>query len=236
MIRRVAVIEDSDLEAERLRSYFCRYQEEKSLHFDLVRFHTAESFLEKKAGVFDLVMMDIMLPGMNGMDAAARLRQYDTSVPLIFVTNMAQYAVKGYEVDAFDFIVKPILYPHFVMKMDRLMGKLNRSGKKHLTVRFADSIMRLPIADIDYIEVSAHSLQYHVSGTVHTVYGSLKKAEDELAGEPFVRCNSCYLVNLTRVQGIDGFTVIVGGDKLQISRAKRKAFLESLNLYLGENY
>lgn len=234
MIWRVAVVEDSDQEADRLRAFFARYQAEKDVQFKIARFADAESFLSK-CGAFDLVLMDIMLPGMNGMDAAARLRRIDPLVTLVFVTNMAQFAVKGYEVDAFDFIVKPVAYPHFVMKMDRVMGKLRHIQDKQLVLKFADGLLRLPVSQIKYIEVSAHSLHYHAMEAIHTVYGSLKKVEEELVGEPFARCNSCYLVNLSRVQAIDGYTVVVGGEALQISRAKRKAFLESLNNYLGEN-
>ena len=235
MVKHVALVEDSNEEVQRIRAYFRRYQEGKADSFEIAHFSNAEDFLEKYAGTYDFVLMDIMLPGMNGMEASARLRRVDALVPLVFVTNMAQFAVKGYEVDAFDFIVKPVRYPHFVMKLDRIMGKISRQKDKQIMLRFADNILCLPVSQITYIEVAAHNLRYHTLDATHTVYGSLKKVEEELAGEPFARCNSCYLVNLAHVQGIDGFTAIVGGKALQISRAKRKAFLESLNKYLGEN-
>lgn len=75
--------------------------------------------------------MDIMLPGIKGIDATFRLRQYGSSEPLIFVTNIAQYAVKMYEVNAFDFIVKPVQHPHFVMKLNCLMGSLGTKEYTH---------------------------------------------------------------------------------------------------------
>lgn len=235
MIRRVAVVEDSDPEAEKLTAYFSRYQAGKDVQFDIVRFISAESFLDKYAGNFSIVMMDIMLPAMNGMEAAVRLRQVDPLVTLVFVTNMAQFAVKGYEVDALDFIVKPVLYPHFVMKMDRILEKLGNDVKRDVVLRSGDAVIRVPVDEIAYVEVSAHELIYHLAKEKKiSVYGTLKKAEEEL-GASFVRCNNCYLVNLAFVQSVSGATARVGGNDLQISRAKHKKFLEELDNYLAVN-
>lgn len=232
---RVTIVEDNDNEAERLNEFFMQYQNERDVAFDIIRYSTAEAFLERSAGLLDLVMMDVMLPGMNGMDAATQLRMFDPAVTLIFVTNMAQYAVKGYEVDAFDFIVKPVRYPHFVMKMDRFLKKLIRKEDKYIALRLSDRMMRVSISDILYVEVRAHSLLYHTESGVYTVYGTMKKEEEKLAAESFARCNNCYLVNLAKVQSIDGYDVNVAGELLKISRSKRKLFLEQLNKYLGEN-
>jgi two-component system response regulator LytT len=235
MIKRVAVVEDSDIEAEKLRGYCARYQTGKDLSFDITRFSSAERFLDQYDGTFDIVFMDIMLSGMNGMAASQRLRKLDPLVTLVFVTNMAQFAVKGYEVDALDFIVKPVLYPHFVMKMDRILAKLQNDVHKDIVLRSGDTMLRVPMDAITYVEVSAHQLVYHTAdGKRIEVYGTLKKAEEEL-DDSFVRCNSCYLVNLKRVESVSGGMARVGGDELQISRAKHKKFLEALDNYLAVN-
>ena len=233
MNRNIAIVEDEAEEAEILRSYFTRYSKEYGTTFTVTHFGSAETFLNRYRPVYDLVLMDICLPKTSGMDAAAELRKLDQSVPLIFVTNMAQFAVKGYEVDAFDFVVKPVSYANFALKLHRLLGRLATRREGEVLVTLSDHMVRLSASQIKYIEISGHRMVYHTTGGEVSAYGNLKEVEASLDGATFVRCNSCYLVNLNYVQAIQGHTVLVDGEELQISRPKRKAFVQALNDYLG---
>ena len=103
----VAIVEDEKQAADRLCSLFCRYERERGEKFRVVVFSDPVTFLANYSPDYELIMMDIDMPDLNGMDAVRKLREADREVMVIFVTNLAQYAVKGYEVDAFDFIVKP---------------------------------------------------------------------------------------------------------------------------------
>ena len=235
MNRNIAIVEDHIEEAEKLKAYFSRYAKDANVTFSIAYFDNAESFLERYRPVYDIVLMDIMLAEMNGMEAAKKLRALDQTTTLIFVTNMAQFAVKGYEVDAFDFIVKPVTYPHFSMKLQRALQKLDTQQDRQITLSLADRMLRIHVSQIKYIEVAGHNLTYHTTTGAFYVYGSLKSAESELNSNFFVRCNNCYLVNLNYVQGIDGHNLLIGKDVLQISRSRRKNFIEQLNNYLGEN-
>lgn len=233
MSRSIAVVEDSPAEAETLRRHFTRYTEERGVPFHVTYFTSGEEFLSKYRPIYDLVFMDIGLPKMTGMEAAARLRDMDKSVTLIFVTNMAQFAVKGYEVDAFDFVVKPVSYSNFALKLHRALNKLNTRRDTEVVISLSDQILRLSASRIKYIEISGHNMVYHTTdGPIHA-YGNLKDAEASLNSPMFVRCNNCYLVNLNYVQAIRGYTAVVDGDELQISRPRRKAFVQALNDYLG---
>ncbi len=233
MNRNIAIVEDEAEEAEALRSYFARYTEDYGTTFTVTHFLSAEAFLNRYRPVYDLVLMDICLPKTSGMDAAAQLRRIDQSVPLIFVTNMAQFAVKGYEVDAFDFVVKPVSYANFVLKINRLLGKLAAHREGEVLVSQSDHMIRLSASQIKYIEISGHRMVYHTTGGEVNAYGNLKEAEAALDPARFTRCNSCYLVNLNYVQATQGHTVLVDGEALQISRPRRKAFIQALNDYLG---
>ena len=220
-------------EAETLRSYFARYTQEYGTTFTVTHFLSAEAFLNRYRPVYDLVLMDICLPKTSGRDAAALLRRVDQSVSLIFVTNMAQFAVKGYEVDAFDFVVKPVSYANFVLKIHRLLSKLAARREEEVLVTQSDHMIRLSASQIKYIEISGHRMVYHTTGGEVSAYGNLKEVEAALDPAMFARCNSCYLVNLNYVQAIQGYTVLVGGESLQISRPRRRAFAQALNDYLG---
>lgn len=233
MNRNIAIVEDEVEEAEILRTYFIRYSQEYGTTFTVTHFETAEAFLNRYRPMYDLVLMDICLPKTNGMEAAAQLRRLDQSVPLIFVTNMAQFAVKGYEVDAFDFVVKPVSYANFVLKLHRLLDKLSGRRDTEVLVTLSDHMVRLSVSQIKYVEISGHRMVYHTTEGEVNAYGNLKEVEASLDGAIFVRCNNCYLVNLNYVQAIQGHTVLVDGETLQISRPRRKTFVQALNDYLG---
>lgn len=233
MNRHVAIVEDSPAEAELLRSYFARFTREHGVEFTLTCFASGEEFLNKYRPAYDLVLMDIGLPGHNGMETAAALRERDRSVTLIFVTNMAQFAVKGYEVDAFDFVVKPVGYSNFALKLQRALNKLDTRRDTEVLVTLSDSMVRLAASQIKYIEISGHRMVYHTTDGELYAYGNLKEVEATLGGGMFARCNNCYLVNLNYVRAVQGHTVTVGTDELQISRPRRKAFIQALNDYLG---
>lgn len=233
MNRHVAIVEDSPAEAELLRSYFARFTREHGVDFTLTCFASGEEFLNKYRPAYDLVLMDIGLPGHNGMETAAALRERDRSVTLIFVTNMAQFAVKGYEVDAFDFVVKPVGYSNFALKLQRALNKLDTRRDSEVLVTLSDSMVRLSASQIKYIEISGHRMVYHTTDGELYAYGNLKEVEATLGGGMFARCNNCYLVNLNYVRAVQGHTVTVGSDELQISRPRRKAFIQALNDYLG---
>ena len=100
----IAIVEDNENEANRLLEYLDRYAAENNELFSYRYYPEANAFLEERERTFDIVFMDIMLPGINGMEAAQRLRKSNSRTVLIFVTNMTSYAIKSYEVDALDYI------------------------------------------------------------------------------------------------------------------------------------
>lgn len=232
----IAIIEDDPVEAAAMRSYFQRYTAERadqSDQFDLKLFTDGLLFLSDYQPIYDLVFLDMNLPKVSGMDIAIRLRQMDQSVPLIFVTSLARYAARGYEVDAMDFMQKPVAYTTFALKLQRALRRSQQARGSELLLSTTDGICRIASSRIKYIEVIDHSLVYHTTEGEFTSTGTLKVVEAKLDATQFIRCNRCYLINLAFVRGIHGYTVVVDRDELQISRPKRNAVMEALNNYLG---
>ena len=125
----VAVVEDEKRERELIKKYLASFGEERGVVFNVYEFEDGLSFLSDYKSIYDVVFMDIEMPHLSGMEAAKRLRKLDDKVALVFITNMAQYAVGGYEVDAMSFIVKPVTYSNFAMKLSRVMDKVNTDKK-----------------------------------------------------------------------------------------------------------
>lgn len=224
----VAIVEDDEKDAKTLTSALMRYGKENSEEFRLKRFENAEKFLLDYRPVYDVVFMDIELSGtMDGLNAAKRMRRYDEDVALLFVTNMAQFAVKGYEVSALDYFIKPISYYDLKMRMDRIRRTRRKSGVS-INIPIDGGVRKVFSDDIHYIEVNNHTLYYHTVGGTLSARGSINEAEKALSASGFARCSISYLVNLRHCTEIRGGTVKVGGDDLRITRGKHKEFLYKL--------
>ena len=182
----------------------------------------------------DLILMDIEMTFLDGMSAAEEIRRADPEVLIIFITNSPQYAIKGYAVQALDYILKPLSYYAFCQRMNHVRELLGRRQKHFLTVPCAGGVQKLDASDIYYVEICDHDLLFHTKqGEVHST-GSMRDVEQKLPPENFFRSSKAYLVNLEHVDGIQDEDAIVNGERVQISRAKRKAFLAALNHYMGE--
>lgn len=229
----IAIVEDEVEYAGLLKKYLNKFGQEKNVEFQTRCFTNAISLLDNYKADYDLIFMDINMPFLNGMDAAHKLRALDSDVLLIFITNLAQYAIKGYEVDALDYILKPVSYFDFALKLSRAMLKLNKNFEhQNIVLTTTTGKVRLRLDDIYYIETSGHYLIYHTAGQkTYTQYTTMKSAAEKLEKHHFARCNNCYLVNLKYVKNIKGYTATVGNEQLQISQPRKKEFLNRFIAY-----
>ena len=231
----ILIVEDSDRDAAVLEEYLARYAAETGVQIHAERCTQAVSLLENYRARYAVIFMDIELPLLDGMTAAEKLRKFDKKILLIFVTNMAQFAVKGYAVDAFDYIVKPVRYQNFEMKMKKALARI-RAEMDAIVVAKPGGMIRVRTGDIRFIEARGHSIIYHTDG--EEIVGSstsLASLEERLAPSGFLRCNKCYLVNYKHIQAVQGNTVTVyGGDELQISRLRKKQFMTELADWMGK--
>lgn len=228
----IAIVEDEINVAKQIEKYLNGFVDENGIAISSKIYNDADSFLNDYKNNFDLVFMDIELPGTNGFDASVKLREMDKNVMIVFVTNLMQYAVKGYFVNAFDFIVKPFNYEDFAIKLKRIFKSLLSNQNKKVIINYRGGKKVVSIFDIVYVEVSKHVLAYHLRKENVVTSGTLKKVIEEINDSNFALCNQCYLVNLRFVKEISDNTVVVGDDSLQISAPKRKEFCKALTKYL----
>ncbi len=230
---KIALVEDEENNLKEITSYLEKYSLEYNIALKVETFTSAVTFLKQYENNFDIVLMDIGLPDLDGMSAIKKLREIDSSVLVIFVTNLAQYAVNGYEVGAFDFIVKPVSYYNIVLKLNRALERIESRTEKRIWVSTRSEKKLVLASRIKYVEVIKHRLIYHTLDGDISAIGSLKSVCDELSNLPFALCNQCYLVNLHYVTGIDGYNCHLGKEVLQISLPKKNSFIRALNNYLG---
>lgn len=233
----IAVVEDDLSAFGTIKAYCERYGKTDGVVLDVTRFADAETFLDGyRAAVYSIVLMDIDLPGMSGLDAARRLRDKDDSVTLLFVTKMAQYAQKGYEVSALDFLIKPVGYADFCLKMKKAISVARVRESRAVLVPINNGFTRLSTDKIIFVEVMGHTIKYRLTDGEIEARGTLSSVEKTLSGNGFLRCNSCYIVNTRFIDSVRGYDLDIAGYTLKISHPRRKEFVKSLMaLYMGGN-
>ena len=232
---RALIVEDDPQAAETLRAHLERYAAERGTSFSVEILPSALEFLEGTRPA-DVVFMDIGLPGVSGMEAAEVMRQTDELTPLIFVTDLAQYAVRGYQVDALDFMVKPVTYEDFALRMGRAMRVMDRNAGGAVSVATDEGLRVIAEKDVVYVEIFRHDLYWHVTGSAQPLHarGTLTRVAEELGAERFCRVSASHLINMGQLALIrPGSIVMSDGTEIVISRRRRREVLETLTRYVG---
>ena len=229
---RIAVVEDEQEHAEILGQYLERFRMEHSLAMTVRLFRDGEDIIDPYTAEYDLIFLDIQLRFMNGMQTARKIREEDKKVILIFLTSMASYAIEGYEVQALDYILKPVAYDVFERKLEHAIGTIRTNDEYSVLLSLKDGVRRVSVSDIYYIESRSHMMIYHLKDGEVSLRGRLDDLEQELIPYGFIRSNRGYLINLYHVTEMRGDCCTVGSDKLPISRTKRAELRQELTKIL----
>ncbi len=225
---KVAIVEDNGQDAAVLTEYLDRYAAETGEEVQIRTFSSGFLFLDKYVSAYDVVFMDIEMPAPDGMATARKLREFDGNIFIIFVTNIAKYAICGYEVNALDYFLKPCRYADLFMRMERIRAA-KRKEDLVVTVPFRGGVKCFRGDDIIYIESFSHTITFHTKEGVYDYRGmSMKELDEKFSPFGFFRSNTSYIVNLKYCTEINGSVVTVGGEELQISRARKKEFVQAL--------
>ena len=231
---RIALVEDEPSYVDTLREFLARYERERGERLRVSVFSDGDEIALGYRSDYDVILMDIEMRFMDGMTAAEEIRRRDPEVVIIFITNSPQYAIKGYAVGALDYVLKPVSYFAFSQRIDRALERMGNRKSKFLNVSLKGGVRKLDVSKIWFVEVQDHDLIFHTEEGSLSASGTMREVEQALEGPAFFRCNKGYLVNLEHVDGLREDCAVVHGEPVQVSRARKKAFLDALNDFLGE--
>lgn len=229
---RIAIVEDDEFYVKQLVEYLERYEQETGIEIIADVFTDGAMLVDRYNKDYSIILLDIEMPILDGMTAAEEIRKVDEEVVIIFITNMAQYAIKGYSVGALDYVLKPIAYFAFSQCLQKAIARVRKPPEQHITISSRAGIRKLNIVDIYYIESQGNSLLYHTSSGEYKVTGTLKNVEESLKDKYFERGNSGYLINLRHVDAIANGFAIVKGVKLALSRSRRGSFMKAFTSFI----
>lgn len=208
---------DDDMEVlHQMNELLDRYRVERNEDITYVAFQSPfELLTEIEKGIRpDILFLDVVMPGQNGMDVAKEIRQYDTNMKIIFLTSSPEFAVESYSVGAYFYQLKPIWEESFFRLMDSVLAECEKKKKNSLILRSKDGITRIDLQQLEYCEVLGRKLLFHLeNGAVLESAGSL----DDLAGQliqysNFFRPHRSFLVNMEYIQNISSRSIKMVND------------------------
>lgn len=199
---KVAICDDDIRELSRIAKLINRYQEEKKFLLRYEVFSNVIELLENmRSTTYDILLLDILMPGLNGMQAAHEIREFDNEIKIIFLTSSPEFAVESYAVDAYYYLMKPGTEEKLFPILDKLFFDAQKK-EEALHIKSSSGMMRIPFNKLEFLEVMNKKLFFHLAdGSVKEIYGSLSDFETQLVcREEFVKVHRSYIVNMGCIQ------------------------------------
>ena len=225
---KIAIVEDDRDFARALIGHLERYEKERGISISPRYFRDGEDIVAEYTEDYDLILMDIQLEYLSGMEAARQIRERDEEVLILFITANAQFSIEGYQVHAFDYLLKPISYDTLAARLDLALSYQRRRQDAYLLVHVPDGVRKVSASSILYIESQGHVMQVHTRNGVLETHARISDLEEQLPQKQFFRCHKGYLVNLDYVSGISETDCLVQDERLPISRRRKKEFIQRL--------
>ena len=233
-MKKIVICDDDPELCAQLRTNVDRMAAERGESFAVRTFSSAEALLEQWTEDTDILLLDIQMGSLSGMEAARALRRRDDPVCIIFITAMTQYAMEGYEVHAFGFLRKPVGYERFCYVLGEALGAAPVREELTFSLHRGTQIRKVGASEILYIEACGHEIRVVARQGTLLAGATLAEFEQQLSGRGFFRCHKGYLVNFCFVRQIQAKSVtMTNGDEIPLSKHRRKEFLESFAGFAG---
>jgi len=229
----IAICDDDARSRTLLDGYVRKLLQETDDCAQVCLFDSAEALLAQYPRKLDILLLDIMMEGMSGMDAAKKIRAFDDTVKIIFITNLQQFALEGYKVRAYGYLVKPVSYEDFRMELQTLIANTISAGDREIMIHTRGSSFLLSIQEINYIESQNAKVVIHTESGSVTRNSSLSALEEVLAEYGFIRCHHAFLVNAAKVVGVHGNELELRDKTIvYMSKGRRSACVRMLSRYM----
>ena len=223
----VAICDDEQYFLNQIRKSVQHYFSGHNQDIQIPEFDNGEALLSGGQG-FDLILMDLKLPGRNGMEVIEQLRSENSKSQVIFVTSYEEYALQAFHVDAVHYLLKPVSDEKLHQALERALGRMGKNDWKTLAITKGSCTEVVSLKDILYCEAMDHRLYIHTKSMTYDYLGTLEELEKQLDSR-FFRCHKSYIVNMNQVVGRQGDTATVsGGGQVLISRRRKQEFAQRL--------
>ncbi len=232
---RIAICDDHIKELSKLSKLLGDYREKTKACFTYITYSDSITLLEDvRKGGFDFLLLDVMMPLVNGMETAHEVREFDENIKIAFLTSSPDFAVESYSVEAFAYLLKPATADNLFPVLDKLF-RIAQKPEDSLSVKFQNGVANIPFFRLAYVEVMNRELCFHLTdGSIRELVAPLADYEGVLLQRPeFIRVHRAFIVNLWQVQELRSADVLTyTGSVVPVSRRLyaqvRKAYVDQL--------
>lgn len=231
----IAICDDAKELVEKLEGFIKLFIDESGEEIGIQKYYSGESLLGSNHSHIDLVFLDIHMPGgMNGLKTAQLLREKNKKISIIFLTSLIQYALEGYKVQAYNYILKPVAYKVIKKELEVWIQKNRVADDPYILVHNNSGEYKICLKALKYIETYKRNLLFHTAGEEIICYKKMRDIEQELKEHGFFRCHVGYLLNMLYVDTVEKLEAkLVTGEIIPIAKLKRKDFMVSLADFWG---
>lgn len=235
MLRKLVLCDDEPGVHRQLMGYLAQLSSECGDEFETVHFSSGEDLIASFPPNAQLLLLDIQMTGMSGIDAARRLREQYEDLIIILVTNLIDRALQGYEIHAFSFLCKPVMYGDFRRSLLDAFASYDKTRPFRLVLNTDSGAQLVPLDELLYVEVFHHVTSLVFPGRRQDVRIPLSEIEQKTAGRGFFRCHKSYLVHFRHITKINTNSVtMLNGDEIPLSKHRRREFLSEYSFFAGE--
>ena len=230
---RIALVDDNEEDLSLIRSYLDRYFAEEPREYAVTSFADGEDLLLREVGTFDVVYLDVEMRWSNGIDIARSIREKDRDLVILFVSRIAQYAVEGYSVDALDYLLKPVGYEAFAVKLRKALRHIESRSARRIRLSQGGDYRWVSTDEIRYVEAFGHNLLYHTTDGEFRTTDTIGAATEPLRPLRLPQCSPLCLAGPRRAPAAAGDALLLGQERISISRRRRKELVDALLRYHG---
>jgi DNA-binding LytR/AlgR family response regulator len=201
----IGLCDDNDVQLNYIKSLITSWMNIGNVKCEVFTYNSAEQLIFENAGSFpfDLLVLDIQMGEMNGMELAKHIREYDKNIMLIFITGLRDYVFEGYEVGALRYLLKPVKEEHFMALLDEAFARMQQDNKRWFIFTHGGEKVKLNYDDIIYVEARGHYIELVTTNQSYELKGSIGQISNELGGDDFFSTHRSYIVNLKHVERIN---------------------------------
>ncbi|MCC0782821.1 response regulator transcription factor [Clostridioides sp. ES-S-0108-01] len=219
---KITICEDEKEQQKLLKAHIDKIFEELSVKYKLEIFNLGEELLKNYSKDTDILLLDIQMGQINGMDTARKIRTLDDKVEIIFITSIIEYALEGYEVRAYRYLIKPVKYDNLKENLISCIKEVDIKNK-HIIVKEQGNLNKIDISEIIYVEVQKETITIHTLNKVYKITGTMSNIEKEINCSRFFRCHKSFLVNLEYVKSIKQYVLTLeNSEEVPVSRYRFK--------------
>ena len=233
---RIAICEDEKETQLLIEDYLDNILKNINIEYEIQKYSSGEELLEGNLKYIDILLLDIQMGQINGMDTARKIREVDNKIEIIFITSLIDYVQEGYEVRAYRYLLKPIESDELKKHVLTCIKYIEINKNNYIVINNKSNTYKIHSNEIKYIEVQKKDMLIHTINKNFDMRYSLEKIEKDLNLDKFIRCHKSFLVNLSYVENIKpNIAVLESGEEVPVSRYRYKDVKEKFLKFLGDS-